>query len=116
MHDTNNIEFATRVWKFRCTDLNQGVVYGVDTNETKLNEKLSTSFHYDEIFGTVINRFCIHALGLDLTIYGNGTQQRGYLDIRDTLNCINITLENPAKGSFRVFNQYSEKLSIYHQR
>ena len=114
VHDTNNIEFATRVWKFRCTDLNQGVVYGVDTNETKLNEKLSTSFHYDEIFGTVINRFCIQAaLGLDLTIYGNGTQQRGYLDIRDTLNCINITLENPAKESeFRVFNQYSEKLSI----
>ena len=114
VHDTNNIEFATRVWKFRCTDLNQGVVYGVDTDETKLSEKLSTSFHYDEIFGTVINRFCIQAaLGLDLTIYGNGTQQRGYLDIRDTLNCINITLENPAKESeFRVFNQYSEKLSI----
>ena len=54
VHDSNNIEFACRVWGFKCTDLNQGCVYGVDTDETKLDEKFSTSFHYDEVFGTVI--------------------------------------------------------------
>lgn len=114
VHDSNNIEFACRVWGFKCTDLNQGVVYGVDTEETKLDEKLSTSFHYDDVFGTVINRFiCQSVIGQDLTIYGNGTQTRGYLNIIDTIKCVEIAANNPAKKSeFRVFNQYTEVLSI----
>ncbi len=114
VHDSNNIEFASRVWGIRCTDLNQGCVYGVDTNETVLDEKFATSFHYDHVFGTVINRFiCQAVVEEDLTIYGNGSQKRGYLNIKDTLNCINIAVNNPAKiGEFRVFNQYTETLSI----
>lgn len=114
VHDSNNIEFACRVWGLKCTDLNQGCVYGVDTDETKLDEKLSTSFHYDEVFGTVINRFiCQSVIGKELTIYGNGSQIRGYLNIKDTINCVNIALNNPAKEKeFRVFNQYTEVLSI----
>ena len=114
VHDSNNIEFACRIWGFKCTDLNQGVVYGVDTNETKLDEKFSTSFHYDEVFGTVINRFiCQSVIGRDLTVYGNGSQTRGYLNIIDTIKCIEIAANNPAKKSeFRVFNQYTEVLSI----
>ncbi len=114
VHDSNNIEFACRVWGFKCTDLNQGCVYGVDTDETKLDEKFSTSFHYDEVFGTVINRFiCQSVIGKELTIYGNGSQTRGYLNIKDTINCVNIALNNPAKAKeFRVFNQYTEVLSI----
>ncbi len=114
VHDSNNIEFACRIWGFKCTDLNQGCVYGVDTNETKLDEKFSTSFHYDEVFGTVINRFiCQSVIGKDLTVYGNGSQTRGYLNIIDTINCVNIAVLNPPKKSeFRVFNQYTDVLSI----
>ena len=79
-----------------------------------MDENLSTSFHYDQVFGTVINRFiCQSVIGKDLTVYGNGTQTRGYLNIIDTLNCVNIANNNPAKiGEFRVFNQYTEVLSI----
>ena len=114
VHDSNNIEFACRIWGIKCTDLNQGCVYGLETNESKMDENLSTSFHYDQVFGTVINRFiCQSVIGKDLTVYGNGTQTRGYLNIIDTLNCVNIANNNPAKiGEFRVFNQYTEVLSI----
>ncbi len=114
VHDSNNLEFACRVWGTKCTDLNQGCVYGLETEESKMDEKLSTSFHYDEVFGTVINRFiCQSIIGKDLTVYGNGTQTRGYLNITDTLNCVNIATNNPASiGEFRVFNQYTEILSI----
>jgi len=114
VHDSNNIEFACRVWGTKCTDLNQGCVYGLETEESKMDEKMSTSFHYDQVFGTVINRFiCQSIIGKDLTVYGNGTQTRGYLNIIDTLNCVNIATNNPAStGEFRVFNQYTEVLSI----
>ena len=112
--DSFNLSFASRVWGTRVTDLNQGVVYGFHTKETMLDEKLQTSFHYDEVFGTVINRFiCQSVVGKDLTVYGKGSQKRGYLNISDTINCVNIAATNPAKKSeFRVFNQYTEVLSI----
>ena len=78
-HDSLNLAFACRVWNFRVTDLNQGVVYGTDTHETTLSEKLNTSFHYDHLFGTVINRFCVEsAIGKPLTIYGKGNQKRTF--------------------------------------
>ncbi len=114
VHDSNNIEFACRIWNFRCTDLNQGVVYGLNTEEIGSEERLATSFHYDEIFGTVINRFVTQAsLGMDLTVYGEGTQKRGYLNINDTMRCVELSLLNPPKlGEFRVFNQYTETFSI----
>jgi UDP-sulfoquinovose synthase len=114
VHDSTNLEFGCRVWGLRVTDLNQGVVYGNDTPQTKLDERLSTRFDYDSVFGTVLNRFAIQAvLGHPLTVYGNGTQTRGYLNIKDTVECVRLACENPAdRGEFRVFNQMTETFSL----
>jgi len=115
VHDSANIEFACRNWNLKCTDLNQGVVYGNYTDEILMDfENLSTSFHYDEVFGTVINRFLTQAItGYPLSVYGKGNQRRGFINLIDTINCINIALNNPAKaGEFRVFNQFTDFKSV----
>ncbi len=114
VHDSHNIEFACRIWGLRATDLNQGIVYGQQTDETVRDERLATRFDYDAVFGTVLNRFVIlAALGQPLTVYGDGGQTRGLLDIRDTVECIRIAAENPAeRGEFRVFNQMTETMSV----
>jgi UDP-sulfoquinovose synthase len=114
VHDSTNIHFACRTWGLRATDLNQGVVYGIDTEETAQDERLITRFDYDEIFGTVLNRFCLQAvIGHPLTVYGAGTQTRGFLNIRDTLACVELAMTNPAeRGEFRVFNQFTEQFSV----
>jgi UDP-sulfoquinovose synthase len=114
VHDSTNIHFACRVWGLRATDLNQGVVYGIDTDETSGDERLITRFDYDEIFGTVLNRFCLQALiGHPLTVYGAGHQTRGFLNIRDTIACVELAVANPAeRGDFRVFNQFTEQFSV----
>jgi UDP-sulfoquinovose synthase len=114
VHDSHNIHFACRVWGLRATDLNQGVVYGIDTEETAQDDRLVTRFDYDEIFGTALNRFCVQAvIGHPLTVYGSGTQTRGFLNIRDTLQCVELALVNPAdRGDFRVFNQFTEQFSV----
>jgi UDP-sulfoquinovose synthase len=115
VHDSANIEFACRIWGIRCTDLNQGFVYGVSTKEIELDfENLSTAFHYDSIFGTIINRFVTQmTLQKPMSVYGKGTQKRAFLNIQDTINCVQIASENPAKkGEFRVFNQFTEFCSL----
>jgi UDP-sulfoquinovose synthase len=114
VHDSHNIEFACRNWGLRTTDLNQGVVYGQQTPQTVLDPRLSTRFDYDSVFGTVLNRFVIQAvLGEPLTVYGTGGQTRGLIDIRDTVDCIRLAVENPAeRGEFRVFNQMTEAMSV----
>ena len=114
VHDSTNIHFACRTWGLRATDLNQGVVYGIATEETARDERLITRFDYDELFGTVLNRFCLQAvIGHPLTVYGAGQQTRGFLNIRDTLNCVELAVANPAKrGDFRVFNQFTEQFSV----
>jgi UDP-sulfoquinovose synthase len=114
VHDSTNIHFACRTWGLRATDLNQGVVYGIETEETASDERLITRFDYDEVFGTVLNRFCLQAvIGHSLTVYGAGTQTRGFLNIRDTLACVELAAENPAeRGEFRVFNQFTEQFSV----
>jgi UDP-sulfoquinovose synthase len=114
VHDSHNIEFACRIWGLRATDLNQGVVYGQQTPETALDDRLATRFDYDAVFGTVLNRFCIQAvLGHPLTVYGKGGQTRGIIDLRDTARCVQLACENPAKeGEFRVFNQMTESMSV----
>jgi len=114
VHDSHNIHFACRVWGLRATDLNQGVVYGVLTEETGMDELLINRLDYDGIFGTALNRFCIQAaIGHPLTVYGKGGQTRGFLDIRDTVRCIELAIANPAQsGEFRVFNQFTELFSI----
>jgi UDP-sulfoquinovose synthase len=114
VHDSHNIQFACKIWGLRATDLNQGVVYGVESDETMLDERLATRFDYDGIWGTVLNRFCIEAaIGHPLTVHGKGGQTRGYLNIRDTMRCIEIAIEKPAQpGEYRVFNQFTEQFSV----
>jgi UDP-sulfoquinovose synthase len=114
VHDSHNIHFACRIWGLRATDLNQGVVYGIETEETRLDERLATRFDYDEVFGTALNRFCVQAvIGQPLTVYGKGGQTRGYLNILDTLRCVELAIGNPAAaGEFRVFNQFTEQFSV----
>jgi UDP-sulfoquinovose synthase len=114
VHDSHNIHFACRVWGLRSTDLNQGVVYGIETEESALDPRLATRFDYDEVFGTALNRFCLQAvIGHPLTAYGKGGQTRGYLNILDTLQCVELSVLNaPAAGEYRVFNQFTEQFSI----
>ncbi len=114
VHDTHNIHFCCKAWGLRATDLNQGVVYGTTTDDTELDEALINRFDYDEIFGTALNRFCIEAAaGHPITVYGKGGQTRGFLDIRDTIRCVEIACMNPAEpGEFRVFNQFTEQFSV----
>jgi len=114
VHDSHNIMFACKIWGLRATDLNQGVVYGTRTPEAGLDEALINRFDYDEIFGTVLNRFCAQAaVGHPLTVYGKGGQTRGYLDIRDTVRCVELACLNPARaGECRVFNQFTEQFTV----
>jgi UDP-sulfoquinovose synthase len=114
VHDSHNIHFACRIWGLRATDLNQGVVYGTLTPQAERDVRLINRFDYEEVFGTVLNRFCIQAaIGHPLTVYGKGGQTRGFLDIRDTVRCIELAVENPAeRGEFRVFNQFTEEFSV----
>jgi UDP-sulfoquinovose synthase len=114
VHDSHNIEFTCRIWGLRATDLNQGIVYGVETDETALDDRLATRFDYDDVFGTVLNRMVVQAvLEEPLTVYGSGGQTRGLLNVRDTVECIRIASEHPAEpGEFRVFNQFTEQLSV----
>jgi UDP-sulfoquinovose synthase len=114
VHDSNNIHFACRMWGIRATDLNQGVVYGIETEQTKLDDRLATRFDYDDVFGTALNRFCVQAtIGHPLTVYGKGGQTRGYLNILDTLQCVELAVLHPAeRGEFRVFNQFTEQFSV----
>ncbi|MGK7876156.1 MAG: UDP-sulfoquinovose synthase [Xenococcaceae cyanobacterium] len=114
VHDSHNIHFACKIWGLRATDLNQGVVYGVLSEETGMDELLINRLDYDGVFGTALNRFCIQAaIGHPLTVYGKGGQTRGFLDIRDTVRCVELAIANPAdSGQFRVFNQFTEQFSV----
>ena len=112
--DTDLLWFYVRMWDLRVTDLMQGPVYGIFTDETENNERLFPFFNYDEIFGTVLNRFVIQAAaGYPLTVFGKGGQTRGYLNIKDTLNCVRLSLENPpGKGELRILNQFTETFNV----
>jgi UDP-sulfoquinovose synthase len=114
VHDSHNIHFACKVWGLKATDLNQGVVYGVLTEETGMDEMLINRLDYDGVFGTALNRFCIQAaIDHPLTVYGSGGQTRAFLDIRDTVRCMELAIANPAEaGKFRVFNQFTELFSV----
>ena len=114
VHDSHNIHFACKVWGLRATDLNQGVVYGVLTDQTAIDDSLINRLDYDGVFGTALNRFCVQAaIGYPLTVYGKGGQRRSFLNIRDTVRCIEIAVANPAgMGEFRVFNQFTEQFNV----
>jgi UDP-sulfoquinovose synthase len=112
--DTDLLWFYARMWDIRVTDLMQGPVYGLFTEENVDHEQLLPFFNYDELFGTVLNRFVVQAVaGYPLTVYGRGEQTRGYLNIKDTLNCVRLSLENPANhGELRIFNQFTETFTV----
>src|SRR3954451_17182639 len=114
VHDSHNMMFACKIWKLRATDLNQGVVYGTTTDETLLDEALINRFDYDEVFVSVLNRLSAQApIAHPLTVYGQGGQTRGFLDIRDTVRCVELACLHPAApGECRVFNQFTEQYSV----
>jgi len=111
--DTDLMWFGVRMWDLKVTDLMQGPVYGIETEESLIDDRLNTLFNYDEIFGTIINRFIVQAVvDYPLTVYGKGGQTRGYLNIKDTLQCIEMSEKTPAKlGELRIFNQIMECFS-----
>jgi UDP-sulfoquinovose synthase len=111
--DTDLFWFGVRMWDLRVTDLMQGPVYGIETEESKIDDRLKTIFNYDELFGTIVNRFITQAVvGYPLTVYGKGGQTRGYLNINDTLQCVHLSEQQPAaKGELRIFNQIMETFS-----
>jgi len=113
-YDSHNIMFCCKIWGLRATDLNQGVVYGVETGETTQDARLATRFDYDQIYGTALNRFCAQAtVDYPLTVYGKGQQIRGYINLRDTIRCIELAITSPAGvGEYRVFNQITEQFSL----
>ena len=112
--DTDLLWYGVRMWNLRVTDLMQGPVYGIETEETKIDNRLKTIFNYDEIFGTIINRFITQAvIGYPLTVYGKGGQTRGYINIKDTLQCVHkSSLSPPNPGNLNIFNQISETFSV----
>ena len=114
VHDSDLLYFAARIWNLAVTDLNQGPVYGIETDELNADERLAPLFGYDDIFGTVLNRFVVQAVaGFPLTVYGKGGQARGYIDLRDTLQCVELALTKPAEaGQFRVLNQFTETFTV----
>lgn len=112
--DTDLLHFYCRAKGLRVTDLMQGPVYGTETAETALTDSLKTQLHYDDIFGTVLNRFLVQAVaGVPLTVYGSGNQTKGYLNLKDTLRCVELAIETPAtEGELRVFNQFTECFTV----
>ena len=114
VHDTHNIMLACKIWGLRSTDIMQGVVYGTRIDEMGDDERLMTRFDFDQSFGTAINRFCAQAVvGYPITPFGKGHQKRGFLPLRDSMQCLNIAIENPPeKGEYRVFNQFEEVYMI----
>jgi|UniRef100_A0A7V6A616 UDP-sulfoquinovose synthase len=114
VQDGDLLYFYCRMWDIRVTDLNQGPVYGLATAESRQDPRLLPIFNYDDIFGTVLNRFLVQAVaGVPLTVYGKGGQTRGYLNILDTLACVELAIRQPAKaGQYRVFNQFVETFSV----
>lgn len=114
VHGSNNIMFACKIWGMRATDVMQGVVFGTRFDGEIKDSRLLTRFDFDQAFGTIINRFCCQAvIGYPLTVYGNGKQQRGFLPLKDSMQCLTLALENPPKqGEYRVFNQLEDTYSL----
>lgn len=110
VHGSNNVMFACKIWNLSATDIMQGVVFGTRTAAMGADDSLATRLDFDQCFGTAVNRFCCQAvIDHPLTPYGKGHQRRGFLPLRDSMQCLTLALENPAKqGEYRVFNQFEE--------
>jgi UDP-sulfoquinovose synthase len=116
VHGSNNIMFACKIWGLRASDIMQGVVFGTRIEGMEGDARLATRVDFDQAFGTVINRFCCQAvIGHPLTPFGKGKQRRGFLPLRDSMQCLTLALENPAReGEYRVFNQFQELFDVSH--
>lgn len=114
VHDSNNTMFACKIWGLRATDVMQGVVFGTRIDEMGEDPRLRTRLDFDESFGTAINRFCCQAvIDHPLTLFGAGHQKRGFLPLRDSMQCLAIATENPPEpGEYRVFNQFEETYNV----
>jgi UDP-sulfoquinovose synthase len=114
VHDSHNIMFACRTWGIRATDLHQGIVYGATTPQSVRHPELATRLDYDHIYGTALNRFCVQAtIGEPISIYGRGGQARGWIDIRDTVRCVELAIDNLVpRGEYRVINQITEQFRV----
>ena len=114
VHDSNNIMFSCRLWGLRSTDIMQGVVFGTRIDQMEDDPRLLTRLDFDECFGTVINRYCCQAvIGHPLTPFGKGGQRRGFIPLRDSMQCLSIAVENPAdRGEYRVFNQFEQVYGV----
>jgi UDP-sulfoquinovose synthase len=114
VHDSNNIMFACRIWGLRATDIMQGVVFGTQIEEMKGDQRLVTRFDIDQSFGTAVNRFCAQAvIGHPMTPFGRGHQRRGFIPLRDSIQCMTLSIENLSRsGEYRVFNQFEEVYDV----
>ncbi len=114
VHDSNNIMLACRIWGLRSTDIMQGVVFGTRIDEMGEDERLVTRFDFDQCFGTAVNRYCAQAvIGQPLSPFGKGHQRRGFLPLRDSVQCLSLALENPPKeGEYRIFNQFEDVYDV----
>lgn len=114
VHDTNNTMFACRTWGLAATDIMQGVVFGTRIDEMGDDPRLRSRLDFDQCFGTAINRFaCQAVIDHPLTVYGTGGMTRGFLPMRDSMQCLTLAVENPPKpGEYRVFNQFEECYTI----
>jgi len=104
-------QFYARNDKLRITDLHQGIVWGTQTEQTRMDERLINRFDYDGDYGTVLNRFLMQAaVGYPLTVHGAGGQTRAFIHIQDTVRCVELALRNPPKAGDRVsiLNQMTE--------
>ena len=114
VHDSHNTHFASKIWGLRATDIMQGVVFGTQIAEMGDDPRLRSRLDFDQCFGTAINRFCCQAvIGHPLTLFGVGSQKRGFLPLQDSVTCMRLAVENPPqRGEYRVFNQFENAYSI----
>ncbi|NDJ60150.1 MAG: NAD-dependent epimerase/dehydratase family protein [Chloroflexi bacterium] len=114
VHDTHNTMFACKTWELRATDIMQGVVFGTQIDEMGDDPRLRSRLDFDQCFGTAINRFCCQAvIEHPLTLYGSGGQKRGFLPMRDSMQCLTLAIESPPEpGEYRVFNQFEECYTV----
>ncbi|GAB1421940.1 NAD-dependent epimerase/dehydratase family protein [Anaerolineales bacterium] len=113
--DSHNTLFANKMWEIRATDVMQGVVFGTRFPGMGLGEAFNTRLDFDQAFGTAINRFCCQAIvNHPLTLFGEGNQKRGFLPLKDSMECLELAIKNPAEiGEYRVFNQFESCYTLH---
>ena len=112
-NDINSLYLANRMWKLSITDLRTAIIYGIDTDETRLDPRLCTRFDFDFYFGVVIHRFCAMVIcGYPLLIYGRGEQEKPFISLRDAVDSLVKAVDIKPDGRLRVFNQFTEIKSI----